>query len=215
METLLAKDYAVACWEKTNPSDGSGARYRNKNASVELLAERGEDEISAIFLTSQFAGDLPNGLHFKMSRTEVQKLFGKTDWSLKKGGTGIMTITNSADKWWLSGGDALCVEYAEDEKSIKMLSVASIKTEAKLLMSDLQRFFEDDYRQRMDCQLHAVLETHSVEAIVEELMTWFLKRKVPFQDAAMFARDFYIGSDLTEAEGRPIIRNWNGRAFSA
>jgi hypothetical protein len=131
METQLVKDYAITFWRKAKPSDGTGARYRNKDAGIELLAELDEDAISTIFLTPKFTGELPHNLHFNMSRVEVQKLLGQPDWSLEKGGTGIMAITNSTDKWWLPSGDALRVEYADDETSITMLSVASQKTEAR------------------------------------------------------------------------------------
>jgi hypothetical protein len=131
METQLVKDYAITFWRKAKPSDGSGAYYRNKDAGIELVAELDEDAISTIFLTPKFTGELPNGLQFNMSRIEVRKLLGQPDWSLEIGGTGILAITNPADKWWLPSGDALRVEYTEDEISIKLLSVASQKTETQ------------------------------------------------------------------------------------
>jgi hypothetical protein len=131
METQLVRDYSITLWKKAKPSDGSGARYRNKDAGIELVAELDEDAISTIFLTPKFTGELPNDLQFNMSRIEVRKLLGQPDWSLEIGGTGILAITNPADKWWLPSVDALRVEYSEDETSIKMLSVASQKTEAQ------------------------------------------------------------------------------------
>jgi hypothetical protein len=64
-----------------------------------------------------------------MSRTAVVELLGKPDFSLEKGGVGIMAILNSADKWFDEAGNSIFVEYATDESSIILVTLQSKRWE--------------------------------------------------------------------------------------
>jgi hypothetical protein len=136
---LFAK-YKLALLKKAKPSDGSGAIYAAKEAGVEVRQDlKDRSTIETIFLKYYvdgkgwkiFAEEAPCGLAQDMSRTTVKKLLGKPDFSVEKGGIGLMAITNSADKWYDTIGNSIHVEYAEDDNSIRLLSISSKKFEDK------------------------------------------------------------------------------------
>lgn len=138
-ETNLFKTYKFTLIQKAKPSDGSGAVYADKANGIEIRQDLDDKTIETIFIKffkegkgwKVFSGNAPCGILQTMSRTEIIKQLGKPDWSLEKGGIGIMAITNSADKWFDESGNGIRVEYAEDDKSIKMISIQSKKFEDK------------------------------------------------------------------------------------
>jgi hypothetical protein len=136
--TELFAKYELQLLRKAKPSDGSGAYYGAKEAGVEVQQSLDDrSTIATIFLKYYvdgrgwkiFTDEAPCGLKQDMSRAAVLKLLGKPDFSVEKGGMGIMAIANSADKWYDAIGNGIRVEYAEDDNSIKMISVASKKFE--------------------------------------------------------------------------------------
>lgn len=137
-QTDIFKKYKFVLTKKAQPSHGSGAVFSDKLAGVEIrqsLEDR--STIDTIFLkmyidgrgTKAYTGTLPCGLKQIMSRSEVQKLLGKPDFSVEKGGIGLMAITNAADKWYDAIGNGLRIEYETDDKSIKLITIASKKAE--------------------------------------------------------------------------------------
>jgi hypothetical protein len=137
-QTAFYKTYHLTLLKKAKPSDDSGAIYGAKAAGVEVRQDvEDRSTIQTIFFKyykdgkgwAAFEGKAPCGLQQNMSRITVQKLLGKPDWCVEKGGIGLMAITNSADKWYDAKGNALRVEYEEDDNSIKLISVSSKKYE--------------------------------------------------------------------------------------
>jgi hypothetical protein len=121
---------------KAKSSHNSGARVGNKALGIEIVTEVKNLVISTIFLHNNddktykpFIGELPAGINFNMDRKTVQKLLGKPDWSVEKNGEGIFAILNAADKWFTKKGDAIRVQYAEDESHITLISLSSAQTE--------------------------------------------------------------------------------------
>ena len=140
-ECALYKKYEMKLLTKAKPSDGIGAYHGNKTFGITMysrVAKTEREEINGLFLhgkshrgIKQFVDALPGGISFEMSREEVHKLLGKPDWSIEKGGIGIMAVTNSADKWFTEGKEGFRVEYAVDDKSISLVSIHCAKQEAE------------------------------------------------------------------------------------
>jgi hypothetical protein len=121
---------------KAQRSHGSGARFGNKALGIEIITEVKNLTVSTIFLHNNddkiykpFTAALPAGITFNMDRKTVQKIMGKPNWSVEKNGQGIFAILNAADKWFTKKGDAIRVQYAEDESHIMLISLSSAKTE--------------------------------------------------------------------------------------
>ena len=79
-------------------------------------------------------------------------------------------------------------------------------------MSNLLKFLEEEYILKMDCKLKFLLKQYSYKEIVSEIMTWILEKKSTYMDVTMFARDFYIGSDLTNFQRGKFYKEleWQG-----
>ena len=138
-ETDLFKIYKLDLIKKAKISDDSGAIYADKEQGIEVRLDLQVNTIETIFIKyykdgkgwQEFSGKAPCGLSKNSSRANVIKQLGKADWSVEKGGIGLMAITNSADKWYDEIGNGLRVEYAEDDLSIKLISIQSKKLEDK------------------------------------------------------------------------------------
>ena len=138
-ETNLFKTYKLVLIKKAKKSDDSGAIYADKEQGIEVRLDLQDNTIETIFIKyykdgkgwQEFSGKAPCGLSQKSSRADVLKQLGKADWSVEKGGIGLMAIANSADKWFDEIGNGIRVEYAEDDLSIKLISIQSKKLEDK------------------------------------------------------------------------------------
>ena len=80
------------------------------------------------------------------------------------------------------------------------------------MQNTLLQFLEEDYNLRMDCKLKSLLKQYTVKEIVAEIMSWILEKKTRYIDILNFARDFYIGSDLTKKQGEAYYAEleWQG-----
>ncbi len=138
-ETNLFKTYKLLLIKKAKKSDDSGAIYADKEQGIEVRLDLNDNTIETIFMKyykdgkgwAEFSGKAPCGLSQNCSRAEVLKQLGKADWSVEKGGVGLMAIANSADKWFDEIGNGIRIEYAEDDLSIKLISIQSKKFEDK------------------------------------------------------------------------------------
>ena len=79
-------------------------------------------------------------------------------------------------------------------------------------MQTLLQFLEEDYNLRINCKLKSLLKQYTVKEIVAEIMSWILEKKTRYIDILNFARDFYIGSDLTKKQGEVYYAEleWQG-----
>ena len=67
-------------------------------------------------------------------------------------------------------------------------------------MDTLLTFLQKKYIKQLDCNLRFLLDKYSIEEIVREIMVWLKVDNLNYFDTTTFARDFYIGSDLTQEE---------------
>ena len=126
---------------KAQPSHGTGDVHGNKSKGIDLISyapKAQRQDLNSIFLygygnknMQAFTGKLPLDLKFEMSREAVRLQLGTPDWSIEGGGKGILAATNLADKWLTKSGEGIRIEYSEDHKSIKHVSIASAKQEAQ------------------------------------------------------------------------------------
>ena len=79
-------------------------------------------------------------------------------------------------------------------------------------MTTLLNFLQEEYILKMDCKLKFLLKQYSYKEIVSEIMVWILEKKAAYVDVTMFARDFYIGSDLTKLQSEKFYKEleWQG-----
>ena len=138
-ETNLFKTYKLELIKKAKKRDDSGAIYADKEQGIEVRLDLQDNTIETIFIKyykdgkawQEFSGKAPCGLSKNTSRADAIKQLGKADWSLEKGGIGLMAIANSADKWFDEIGNGIRLEYAEDDLTIKLISIQSKKLEDK------------------------------------------------------------------------------------
>ena len=138
-ETDLFTTYKLVLIKKAKKSDGSGAIYADKEQGIEIRLDLQDNTIETIFIKyykdgkgwQEFSGKAPFSLSKNSSRVDAIKQLGKAEWSVEKGGVGLMAIANSADKWFDEVGNGLRVEYTEDDLSIKLISIQSKKLEDK------------------------------------------------------------------------------------
>lgn len=71
---------------------------------------------------------------------------------------------------------------------------------------DLKNFLQKEYVKKFDCRLRFLIDKYTVEAIVKSIVQWLREGNVNYCDATTFARDFYIGSDLTLLEKKRFYR---------
>jgi hypothetical protein len=72
-------------------------------------------------------------------------------------------------------------------------------------MDKLLRKLEQEYIGKYDCQLRHFLQEYSIEEIVNHIMEWLKiewteNDNLNYAEITTIARDFYIGSNLTEKE---------------
>ncbi len=67
-------------------------------------------------------------------------------------------------------------------------------------MDTLLTFLQKKYIKELDCNLRFLLDKYSIEEIVREIIRWLSIDNLNYFDTTTFARDFYIGSDLTQIE---------------
>ena len=67
-------------------------------------------------------------------------------------------------------------------------------------MDTLLTFLQTKYIRKLDCNLRFLLDKFSIEEIVKEIIGWLKVDSLNYFDTTTFARDFYIGSDLTQEE---------------
>ncbi|MCL2580409.1 MAG: hypothetical protein FWE32_10340 [Oscillospiraceae bacterium] len=76
---------------------------------------------------------------------------------------------------------------------------------------ELRNYVIEEYK--LDCKLRFLLEKFSIEAIVDEVIRLLRESDLNFIDITAFARDFYIGSDLTNQEKHKYITEMKQQAF--
>ena len=78
-----------------------------------------------------FDGEIPLGIKFTNSQTEILAILGKPDWSIEKSGVGIFAVANIADKWFTANKEGFRIEYAADDKIISLITIHCAKQEAE------------------------------------------------------------------------------------
>ena len=141
IDAAIYKKYEMLLIKKAQPSHGIGDYHGNKKLGISIYSryvKTERNEINSIFLYGKghkgyevFAGEIPMGIKFTNSRADVLAILGKPDWSIEKGGVGIMAITNNADKWYTANNEGFRIEYATDDNSISLISIHCAKQEAE------------------------------------------------------------------------------------
>ncbi len=62
-------------------------------------------------------------------------------------------------------------------------------------MEDLLFFLQNEYN--YDCKLNLWVDKYPIETIVKEILEWLKTDNLNYFDTTTFARDFYLGSDLS------------------
>jgi hypothetical protein len=115
---------------------GDDDRYLSQpSRGLEAAATR-NGIVKAIFFKAegiesfaQYAGSLPNGATFADSRAVVREAFGQPALSGEAGGTGIMAISHSWDRFEDSVS-YLRFEYETGETKIRMVTIGLIESDA-------------------------------------------------------------------------------------
>jgi hypothetical protein len=105
------------------------SNYLNARDAGISFALNKQLKIDAIFLYAdgvedfkQYQEDLPGGLSFDMSRAQVRKVLGEPSFSGEAGGTGIMAIKFSFDRYE-SDTNYIRFEYTEKDKQIRLVTM--------------------------------------------------------------------------------------------
>ena len=69
-------------------------------------------------------------------------------------------------------------------------------------MDTLLTFLQKKYIRQLDCNLRFLLDQYSIEELVKDIVGWLKTDSLNYFDTTTFARDFIIGSNLTEQEKR-------------
>jgi len=80
-------------------------------------------------------------------------------------------------------------------------------------MESLLAFLQKKYIKQLDCNLRFLLDKYSIEEIVKEIVGWLEVEELNYFDTTTFARDFYIGSDLTKEEKDHFYNELQRRGF--
>lgn len=67
-------------------------------------------------------------------------------------------------------------------------------------MDALLTYLQKDYLRKLDGRLRPLLATYTIEDIAARMVSWIETGAADYYDLTTFARDFYIGSDLSEEE---------------
>ena len=67
-------------------------------------------------------------------------------------------------------------------------------------VTQLLHYISKEYTKRWDCKVRHLLSDFSIDDIVSSIVTWLDQEIMDFYDLTTFARDIYIGSDLTKKE---------------
>jgi hypothetical protein len=118
---------------------GNSVYFQNPSLGVEVITDV-KDKLNTIFLYGRkegkfkpFTGEIPFGLTFGISQSQTRDIMGEPSRSGEKGGVGIMAIERSWDKWENHIGQAIRVEYTEDEKGIFQVTLMDTELEIKTL----------------------------------------------------------------------------------
>ena len=161
----LAEQNLLTLWQLSKDkrnSDGDRIYFHNPSLGVEVMTDA-KDKLSTIFFYGKkegkvkpFVGNLPCDLTFDMSRSETRLLMGKSIRSGEKGGLGIMAIDRSWDKWENKIGQAIRVEYTEDDTGIFMITLMDIeRTITTLYGGKIAGSHHSIYLQDIDSQADA------------------------------------------------------------
>jgi hypothetical protein len=108
------------------------SNYLNSRDAGISFALNKKLKVESIFLYAdqveeykQYQEELPGGISFDMSRTQVRKALGKPVFSTEAGGTGIMAIDFSLDRYE-SDTDYICFEYTEKNAHIRLVTIGKI-----------------------------------------------------------------------------------------
>jgi hypothetical protein len=136
----LSEQNLFTLWQlsKKNRS-GDRIYFQNPDLGVELITDV-KEKLNTIFLYGRkegkfkpFTGEIPFGITFKMSQSQTHAIMGKPTRSGEKGGVGIMAVERSWDKWENNIGQAIRVEYTEDEKGIFQITLMDTELEISTL----------------------------------------------------------------------------------
>jgi hypothetical protein len=70
----------------------------------------------------QYSEELPGGISFEMSRSEVRKALGEPSFSTEVGGIGLMAIDFALDRYE-SDTNYICFEYTEKDAHIRLVTI--------------------------------------------------------------------------------------------
>jgi hypothetical protein len=105
------------------------SNYLNARDSGMSFALDKKLKVESIFLYTngvegfrQYSGKLPGGISFEMSRIQVRKMLGESSFSGEAGGTGLMAIDFSFDRY---ESDAYYIrfEYTEKDAHIRLVTI--------------------------------------------------------------------------------------------
>jgi hypothetical protein len=136
----LSEQDLFTLWELSKESQsGNRIYFQNLDLGVELITDV-KNKLNTIFLYGRkvdkfkpFTGEIPFGLTFKMSQSQTHTIMGKPARNGEKGGVGIMAVERSWDKWENNIGQAIRVEYTEDESSIYQITLMDTELEIRTL----------------------------------------------------------------------------------
>ena len=106
----------------------------------------------------------------------------------------------------------ICTSTAAPNESSRYFILGGIM-DSTLSKNELRNFVIEEYRNILDCKLRFLLEKFSMKMIVEEVMKLLKENDLSFIDITTFARDFYIGSDLTNHEKDIYITELKRQGF--
>ena len=128
----LAEQELFILWQLSKDKRNSGGDriyFQNLSLGIEVMTDA-KDKLNTIFFYGKkqgkfkpFVGELPCDLTFEMSRPQTRLLMGEPIRSGEKGGLGILAIERSWDKWENEIGQAIRVEYTEDDTGIFMITL--------------------------------------------------------------------------------------------
>lgn len=78
-------------------------------------------------------------------------------------------------------------------------------------MDDLLFFLQNEYT--FDCKLKFWVDKYSIENIVREIVEWLKIDNLNYFDTTTFARDFYIGSDLSQENKHIFYKELKRQGF--
>jgi hypothetical protein len=122
-------DIYSTTFNSVEPEEVGESNYLHARDAGISFALNGTMKVKSIFLYAdgvedfkQYLEELPGGISFEMSRTQVRKALGEPVLSTEVGGTGIMAIDFPLDRYE-SDTSYVSFEYTEDGAHIRLVAI--------------------------------------------------------------------------------------------